>query len=158
MNLLHISDLHFNYREDKTEQSRSKNHMANLIAYLSTLAKEMKFDYIFITGDIGFSGSHDDYSEMKVFVDKLLTALTIDKHHVFLCPGNHDVDREFLLDKIFPDTKTTANQLLKIERLGNLSPAFINYSAFCEDMEFCKYKIGDDSNHLVGVFNAIDSM
>lgn len=50
-------------------------------------------DLIFATGDIGYSGKGDQYEIATQFFNDLLAAAGLDRRHLFLVPGNHDVDR-----------------------------------------------------------------
>ncbi|MFL5385818.1 MAG: tetratricopeptide repeat protein [Longimicrobiaceae bacterium] len=50
-------------------------------------------DLIFATGDIAFSGKPAEYKLATQFFDELLNAANVDREHLFVIPGNHDVDR-----------------------------------------------------------------
>src|SRR5690606_3280918 len=49
-------------------------------------------DLIFATGDIARSGKAAEYEMATAFFDDLLAAAALDRRHLFLVPGNHDVD------------------------------------------------------------------
>jgi predicted phosphodiesterase len=51
-------------------------------------------DLIFATGDIAFSGKPTEYAIATTFFDDLLKAARLDKRHLYIIPGNHDVDRD----------------------------------------------------------------
>jgi tetratricopeptide (TPR) repeat protein/UDP-2,3-diacylglucosamine pyrophosphatase LpxH len=51
-------------------------------------------DIIFVTGDIAHSGKPQEYEIAGEFFDDLLGAIKLDRHRLFIVPGNHDVDRE----------------------------------------------------------------
>jgi predicted phosphodiesterase len=51
-------------------------------------------DVIFATGDIAHSGKAHEYDLATQFFDALLAAAGVDRRHLFVIPGNHDVDRE----------------------------------------------------------------
>jgi tetratricopeptide (TPR) repeat protein/predicted phosphodiesterase len=50
-------------------------------------------DLIFATGDVAYSGKPDEYKIATIFFDALLDAAKLEKHQLFVIPGNHDVDR-----------------------------------------------------------------
>lgn len=50
-------------------------------------------DLIFATGDIAFSGKPAEYEMATRFFDDLLDAAGVEREHLFVIPGNHDVDR-----------------------------------------------------------------
>ena len=51
-------------------------------------------DLLFATGDIGYSGKTEEYRAATVFFDDLREAAGVEKHRLFVVPGNHDVDRD----------------------------------------------------------------
>lgn len=50
-------------------------------------------DLIFATGDIAHAGKASEYNRATVFFDALLEATGLERRHLFVIPGNHDVDR-----------------------------------------------------------------
>ena len=95
MVVMHISDLHFGI-PNSTKGNYVRNRKMVLDSFLEHLSKippELIPDILVITGDIGYSGSKEDYSEAKMFIKQIL-----DKFHgklttndIIICPGNHDV-------------------------------------------------------------------
>lgn len=87
---LHISDVHFNAKEE---------YARNVIAddLLASLTRGLKFtpiNAVFFTGDLAFHGSAEEYDDhVQPFLDRLLKATGIPREHLFLVPGNHDVQR-----------------------------------------------------------------
>ena len=51
-------------------------------------------DLIFATGDVAHSGKPHEYELATAFFDSLLQATGLEKRHLFVIPGNHDVDRD----------------------------------------------------------------
>lgn len=87
---IHISDIHLNKRGTQTENMREK-----LAPYIKDLAMKNKFDYVFFTGDIRFAPNIDfPVKESKNYFDSICKAAGIDKDHLFVVIGNHDLDRE----------------------------------------------------------------
>lgn len=88
---LHISDLHF-----KSGEPYDRNVVLNaLVNSLDGLvARVGQPDLLFVTGDLAHSGRHDEYEEVTSFFDRITNKLKISREHVFVVPGNHDVNRE----------------------------------------------------------------
>jgi len=51
-------------------------------------------DVIFATGDIAHAGKAPEYDIATQFFDALLEAAGVDRRHLFVIPGNHDVNRD----------------------------------------------------------------
>ncbi len=92
---LHISDIHFGGPEPDgrpavlnrllkdVEERKSKDGLAP--------------DLIFITGDIAWSGKAEQYKEKALpFLEELQKATGVERNHIFLIPGNHDIDRSLV--------------------------------------------------------------
>jgi predicted phosphodiesterase len=104
MKFLHLSDIHFEY---KIENADSKLLRARLIKTLKE--QNIKVDFIIITGDIFFKNRSQiegfgrnkakaellkANTELKEFISHVCTATECDYKNVFICPGNHDVERD----------------------------------------------------------------
>lgn len=156
LNILHISDLHFGFDKDSAQKAQRENFLNGFFDYLKDIAKKTPFNYVFITGDIGYSAKESNYNEAIICIEKLLKCLNLDVGNLYICPGNHDVDREYLNDKEFPQQQLRANELLKVERLQNLKEGFKNYSTFCKKVGLNTYSIENNENYLVGVHKTSD--
>lgn len=87
MKWLHISDIHFNLKNYDTDTLREK--------LLFFLEKQNNIDFVLITGDIIFQYGNDVEDEDVVnFVKKIINACGCESDKVFICPGNHDVNRK----------------------------------------------------------------
>jgi 3',5'-cyclic AMP phosphodiesterase CpdA len=87
---LHISDLHFKANKvyDRDVVLRA------LIQSVERLRdKGRKPDLVFVTGDIAYSGAKEEYDQATPFFNRLLEACDLQREHLFVVPGNHDVDR-----------------------------------------------------------------
>ncbi len=88
---LHISDLHV----------RRDNSYDRAVVFQALVSSVRHFresdgrcpDLIFATGDIAHSGKPDEYSFAAKFLDELLGASGLERTHLYVVPGNHDVDR-----------------------------------------------------------------
>jgi hypothetical protein len=94
MTWLHLSDLHLRAGNEVDELDRDivlKTFFSDLEQQISN--KDLKFDCIFFSGDIAFSGKTDEYDlAMTSFFDPLLAITRVPKSKLFVVPGNHDVD------------------------------------------------------------------
>jgi predicted MPP superfamily phosphohydrolase len=93
LNILHISDLHF---EEKSI-SQHKQLAAGLVTDLKVLKSEgIVPDILLFSGDMVNKGSDGIESYKKVstiYVEPLLSQCGLTQEHFFCVPGNHDVDR-----------------------------------------------------------------
>lgn len=100
---LHISDLHI---QDPRGPGNQGDQRDVLDAFLRFCRHDMlnllhfEPDFVFITGDLAFGGSTEDYTRptglsVEHFLDELLQALpSLDKSQLFVVSGNHDVRRD----------------------------------------------------------------
>ncbi|HRI63398.1 MAG TPA: metallophosphoesterase, partial [Polyangium sp.] len=91
---LHLSDMHFGHR--------NTSHRWNQKLVIETLHEDLTKlrerdipipESMFVTGDIAFSGSAEQYAEGSVWLDKVAATLAITRERIFVVPGNHDIDR-----------------------------------------------------------------
>jgi tetratricopeptide (TPR) repeat protein/predicted phosphodiesterase len=88
---LHVSDFHI-----REGDPYDRNVVLNaLVASVRRLRENegRAPDLIFATGDIAFSGKPAEYEMATRFFDELLDAAGVEREHLFVIPGNHDVDR-----------------------------------------------------------------
>lgn len=86
MKWVHISDIHFNYSNYNTDVLREK-----LTEFLS---EENDIDFILITGDSIYQyGKYDDVEISIKYINDIVSACGCDSTNVYLCPGNHDINR-----------------------------------------------------------------
>lgn len=110
MRFLHISDLHFGFDKGETAIAQRANYMDTLLDKLQSITDTKPIDYIFITGDIGWHAEKTDYETALVYIKDLMERCKVDAQHVFVCPGNHDVDRNMIADKAFPSDQKKARK------------------------------------------------
>ncbi|MCL3782697.1 hypothetical protein EMN47_20110 [Prolixibacteraceae bacterium JC049] len=108
--LLHVTDFHFGKESDykNTADLKDGNVPKKLTNNLNSdwteeffncvnewsLAHNTKIDSIICTGDIGDQGKQKNIELGALFLDKLCTRLELDKADLYLCPGNHDLERK----------------------------------------------------------------
>ncbi|MCP4698860.1 MAG: SUMF1/EgtB/PvdO family nonheme iron enzyme [Gammaproteobacteria bacterium] len=93
MKLVHLSDLHLSA---DPEQRRNQDIVTRslLDALRDLKVNGLALDVIVITGDIAFAGKAADYQIAEDFCQKLLQTTGVTREHLYLAPGNHDVNRE----------------------------------------------------------------
>lgn len=101
LRILHISDIHYS---NKNMDAFERMVKAPFLEFIKEKNKEKQIDVICLTGDLinqgtgGFASTEEALSNFdKDFLSPLIDVLNIDKQSIFICPGNHDVNRE--LDK-----------------------------------------------------------
>lgn len=89
MRWLHISDIHFNMKGYEAENVRNQ-----LLAKLKEL--NLTMDFILITGDCMFKFGKGTWgqSETIAYIKAIAKACKCSRKRVYMCPGNHDVDRD----------------------------------------------------------------
>lgn len=112
MNLLHVSDYHY----DGNNQTADK--------IISAVIKSVKnagksIDFILFTGDLVNTGSVPRYfNEAKDrFLKPLSDALGVEKKNVIICPGNHDISFE---DIHYSNAHIFLNEVRKVEDLDDI--------------------------------------
>ncbi len=91
MDILHITDLHYN---SNSYEKFTQGQIIEKLVY-RIKAQRIKFDLILFTGDLVFNGSiFEDFQKAKIeFLDKICIALDFDPKNIIFCAGNHDMDR-----------------------------------------------------------------
>ncbi len=155
MHFLHIADVHFGCEcrngLRQADIAARNNYMKKLTDTILAIHRRKKLDFILFTGDIAFSASAKEYVLAAQWLNKVLRDCNLDAQHLFVCPGNHDIDRGEAEDLQFPNNQAMANRFLQVEKLPKLSRRFSDYIKFCGDMGFEPYKIGQEESFLVGL-------
>lgn len=84
MRFFHISDIHFNYKNFQSMVLRNR-----LLKYIED--ENIKANAIIVTGDCMYQ--YGDTEECTNFLEDLRKHLGCKKNNIFICPGNHDIDR-----------------------------------------------------------------
>ncbi len=87
----HLSDFHFQALERWDRRATLKA----LLRHAATLKdRGLTPEFVFITGDVAWSGQRQEYEQAERFFTELAETLGLEpREHFFLVPGNHDVDR-----------------------------------------------------------------
>lgn len=99
---IHVSDLHFGHG-DAGHQWNQRRVLEELLVDVQALIRDgvvPRPGFIFVTGDIAFSGGakapvtgQAEYAMATQWLGQLQKVLEISSERVFVVPGNHDVDR-----------------------------------------------------------------
>lgn len=136
MRILHITDYHLNYSKSSIENKQGKI-VTRIIENLKT---EEKIDFVIFSGDLVNDGerSTDFLRAKEILLDRLLNALHLDYSKLFICPGNHDINRKVAKKSIikYLDEEIKSNEELNnfvIDKTGDyedsLKPS-LNYFDF----------------------------
>lgn len=151
MRILHLSDLHFNSEDDDDDIEVRKQYTYSFIDKLKAICQKEPIQYIFITGDIGYKAEEKDYVQAEKFINSLLRVCGLEAERLFLCPGNHDVDRSEIKHYSYPQEQKEADSFLSLKELKNHEKSFQNYNALCKRLKCLPYQIGKDETYLTGV-------
>ena len=95
---LHLSDIHFR-RWSGDHYDLDDALRQQLLIDIDRVGKDLASpDAIFVSGDIAFSGSSDEYESARGWLGEICTRLGRTFSHVFCVPGNHDVDQTEIKD------------------------------------------------------------
>ena len=160
MFFLHLSDMHFgmnpNGGEDETGLAVRSNYMNVLANLIYEINQKKKIDFILVTGDIAWRAAPKDYAKAEKWLKDILERCKLLPERVFVCPGNHDVERDFVEQLEFPRAQNIADKYLRIEKLDELGMRFKHYTEFFHQMGLEEYTIGSRKSPLVGIRNMAD--
>ena len=151
MRILHLSDLHFNSEDDDDDIELRKQYIYSFFDKLKVICQKEPIQYIFITGDIGYKAKEKDYVQAEKFISSLLRVCGLDAERLFLCPGNHDVDRSVIVDYYYPQKQSEADSFLTLKKLKKHEEGFQNYNVLCKHLKCIPYQIGENETYLTGV-------
>jgi predicted ATP-binding protein involved in virulence/predicted phosphodiesterase len=93
---LHLSDWHQTGKE--SDRQVLLDGLLNDIKSRTSISPDLaKIDFIVFSGDVAFSGKAKEFMLAKdELFDPLLKVSELSPHHLFIVPGNHDIDRTSL--------------------------------------------------------------
>jgi len=104
VNILHLSDLHFGieksdgdiYKVDVDRQTKALKSLINTLKDDTKVPLNWKPDVVVISGDIGWTGSSEEYERYReIFLLPLLKEFSnLSEEKIITCPGNHDIIRD----------------------------------------------------------------
>jgi predicted phosphodiesterase len=91
---LHLSDWH--QKGEDFDRKVVRDALIKDIKNRSKINKDLEtVDFIVFSGDLAFSGKKEEYqAAQKHLIEPVLDAIGLDKSHLFIIPGNHDLDRD----------------------------------------------------------------
>ncbi|THE13183.1 hypothetical protein E1I69_08780 [Bacillus timonensis] len=107
----HLSDIHYLYNNYETNVMRDQ-----LVQYLSEKKKDI--DLLFITGDLAHQGSNYG-EEVESFLDSVITAIEISKENLFIIPGNHDIKRSTMNDRLINQILSSSSAKNEVNSLDS---------------------------------------
>jgi len=146
---LHLSDLHFRESANWDENIVLKALLTDIREQIKS--EHLRPDFIVVTGDIAFRSAPEEYTLAGQFFDKLLKATDLRKEHIFIVPGNHDVDRSTITEgtkaiiSSLKSRKTVAEVLTADADRQLIMRKFNHYFNFAND--YFKYPIDFDDGH-----------
>lgn len=96
---LHISDIHFAYSDYHVEKAK-ENFLKKLKEFRG------KVEYVLLLGDLRYgkaSPSKYPVNTVECIKNDIIDVLKVPLEHVFIVPGNHDVDRGRKRDRVLAD-------------------------------------------------------
>lgn len=156
MKILHISDLHFGFEKTETSKAIQLNYLSSLKNKLTDIANTEQINYILCTGDFTWKAEEEQFKLAEQFMLDVLSVFRLCPDNLYICPGNHDVDRRELEHWLFPENQHEANIHLSAENLDMLTRNFQRYIEFCDRLGTIKYSLGNVSSYLTGAFSNSD--
>lgn len=91
MNILHLTDLHFNHEVPREESDRKWD---KIVCKIVNGCQDEKINMVAVTGDFSYHGSCEEFDRVENFLQKLLDKLELTRAQVVMCAGNHDADTD----------------------------------------------------------------
>lgn len=96
---LHLSDIHFSCKNTTIGFDPDKDVRNEVVRDMrAQIAESGPVDAVLVSGDIGYSGKKTEYDDAATWLDEVCAAAGCSTSSVYVCPGNHDVDRSVLLE------------------------------------------------------------
>ena len=146
--ILLLSDLHFGRENDAAGVSERALALERLLETVCGFTQPWRPDVICIAGDLAHRGAHSDYKEALVWVNSLLARLDLLPDALFMCPGNHDVDRRSAHPR--PHDADAADSPFRSCKPVEMAAPFAEFERFCDDAGVPPYRFGTGTSHLVG--------
>lgn len=105
--ILHLSDVHFGVSDPEHEQPRITNALINAVNEY-----QGQIDYCIFTGDLSFSAQSKQFLEAEKWLEKVYRSIGNTNAKMFICPGNHDSDRNAAIHFIIESSSINLNTFL----------------------------------------------
>jgi predicted MPP superfamily phosphohydrolase len=98
---LHISDIHLNCDDSGYDRAARTIVAQKLADDAADLARSIGgIDVVILTGDVAWSARTVEYEEAHKWLADLLRKLNIGPDRLFVVPGNHDLDRDYIKNEV----------------------------------------------------------
>lgn len=151
---LHLSDIHFNYRNFDSRLLRK-----DFVERIKKLSESEEFTHLFLTGDIldKYNPNNEYINDTVDFINDLITAMSIDRQNVFIVPGNHDHNRNLtisLAEKIYSapddDERICENiRSLSTVQIKELIDSFEKFSEIYKSIYGSEYYTSSENPHVI---------
>lgn len=148
--ILHLSDLHFNGNESCQSSIDRRGVFGALVNEIKSLTEEWRPNVICITGDIAYQNKQSGYEEAIKWLNELLQQLSIEKEGIFVCPGNHDVDRDKASFLVRPHDADEADRVLRLPIADHYKSLFVRYEEFCRTLALHPYAFNGAQEFVIG--------
>ncbi|HDM8167166.1 TPA: metallophosphoesterase [Vibrio harveyi] len=123
LNILHISDVHFQANEKTHTQDRIVEALVEAVQNY-----EKPIDYCVFTGDLANHALASEYKLAESWLEDIFSAMDNPEAKMLICPGNHDVDRKLI--KPVTARGAASSQDMFNEYLEELEDSFLSLSNF----------------------------
>ncbi|MFC5471558.1 FxSxx-COOH system tetratricopeptide repeat protein [Cohnella suwonensis] len=153
VNVLHLSDLHFDMESPKEPTFLAKRY--NALSGISRLLQELPVrerpNLVVVSGDITWQGKPSGFEKAAKWLKSILALLGLDDSRLVVCAGNHDLERGKTLGMNPPQSSEDADLWLSYENLTNFTRPFDSFNTFCADFPVTPLSTGMGHSYLTGV-------
>ncbi|AZA77131.1 hypothetical protein EG347_06245 [Chryseobacterium sp. G0186] len=136
--ILHLSDLHVSLHKVLGGGLAEVNFRLNTetdtepgMHYIDKFINVVKRDYsgakiyLLITGDITNAGEIKEFEFAAIFIKKIIDDLNINKEHVLLVPGDHDLNRRSI-QNLYAEDENPSRAIVNETKFKNFSKFYSN--------------------------------
>jgi len=140
--ILHITDVHFS--SETTHESDARTlALGQLVQTIADLPDDWHPSIVCLTGDIARRGKAADYELAQAWLTTLLSRFALTIVALFICAGNHDVDRDVAQLLARPGSSGEADTILAFPPISeHYAGVFEPYSKWAEQFGIRPYKLG----------------
>ena len=97
LRFVHLSDIHFSHKAAEYGYDPDRELRAAVVADVKAMCAKLGVaDAVLVSGDIAYAAKRVEYDDAAQWLDTLTEAAGCALDSVWICPGNHDVDRDVL--------------------------------------------------------------
>src|SRR5262249_12572267 len=101
MLIVHLSDVHFHYPACVSGTDPNRPFRTRLVQDARDRADKLgSIDAIIVGGDIAYAGNPEEYAEALKWLYELADACRCKRTRIYMIPGNHDIDRQMIIDSL----------------------------------------------------------